>query len=780
MPVQKTPPNKLLPNSLYSLSLFIYLTTLIFPALCLLNQTSLIIISIIHTSSLYPRYNTISLELLISICSIIAPILLITTGFITNIYVISAITAALGLIGMHKQLPDMFKGIKILHTSFKYFSKKVNNTLKGPRKILESIADLKSGYNTLSNPILGFTTPEGKKAARWIKIKLIIYLTVQCSISYLSFKSIGTTKILFDAIRDKAKTTLYRSIYILTALELSKRLIRSLLSYVKRYISIGWQTKIRSGLIDTILNSKKQNYTDIQRIPMDGIAMSISTSQIFDEDIDALIDYTIIATSQLTSVILDVGLTGYIIYVHSPILFNVALVYLTLSTTAFAFWEKMSNCFSQCKNLRSKFRNKIERLLGSWISLKLSDTHILTIAKKELTKDFNSFKEKYIEKIKWDRLGGTSKIIASTIIPMCCYVLAPEILSGALSFGSFMAARKAFKQFYESVSQLLGNIKMYVNFSTTAKRVNNLLDTIEVSNNSSPTSNSFTYDQTESDYLVKIPKGTKIIRQASSVSTEEDKTIVCLDKEIIINKGERSMYQGENGGGKSLFFKLIAGCITPKDSNNTSSIVYEVPENKKIHTTKNIVFSIQQQQGTDKYHPEPTQESNTQDHQDMNTHERQIRDYLPIDCVIPDEIKEWSTSDAYNADDRGLGFDITTPAKSSSGGMTAFQDMIRILTLIHPDNETKQPAPDLIMLDEITSPVTPEIIANFRKKLLAVISLRQKQEDNYNPAITEISHKDHESKHSKADRNEHWSKSNWTQSCYNAERIVGCTTFVRR
>ncbi len=713
----------------YLASFIGYIAPIINP-LVLLNPLIFTLINLTHSYQLYLRNEPTNIEYILSILSIVVPLCLIIinpSALVGHIHMLTYTSSLLGLIGMHNYY-DKLTNNKSCNQFLNNLHIKAQEILAGPKKIIGSFSSLNSGFKTLSEPLCGFDPDNVGQAneALWIYIKLGVYLSVQCCVSFLNIKGILITEQLFNAMKDKNEAKLYLAIYTSAAIELSSRIIIALLSYAKRHISIKWQTQLRIGLLTTLLNTGKYNYEDIQNFSMGTKGVSVNTSQLFDEDIDDLIDYTIIATSQLTSVIIDVSLSGFVVYLISPVLFKVALGYLLVSTISFAFWEKMSEYFARCKNSRSKFRNKINRLLSSWITLKLSNINILKKAIDEITNDFNTFADEYLEKIFFDRLGSSSKIIASTIIPMCCYVLAPEILSGALSFGAFMAARKAFKQFYGKVSEILGNIKMYVNFATTSQRFDTFLNILKESNQQN--TKRVTSEEVEewiaearNNYWIKIPAGTKIMKHDNGIVS----TIKEFHEEVRVYQGTKYLLFGGNGSGKSTILKLLTGSIRSKNDpfretkNPTRGLYYECKEGEDIdrkYETENITVTVQQD--LHKFIPEQAK-----------THREHIEAYLPPNILIPDDIMRWAKT---STEQGGLDLDISENANDLSAGTRSKQDMIRVLTTLHTQN------PSIIFMDEIISQADRKITANFRKKFIEFENHKAKND----LTVVEISHHD--------------------------------------
>ncbi len=76
---------------------------------------------------------------------------------------------------------------------------------------------------------------------------------------------------------------------------------------------------------------------------------------------------------------------------------------------------------------------------------------------KEFTKEqINNLKklsqnwhDNYVYKIAWDAAGSFTRVVDSSIMPVCLYILAPDIIQSYITLGTLRTAQDAFKQFYQ-------------------------------------------------------------------------------------------------------------------------------------------------------------------------------------------------------------------------------------------------------------------------------------------------------------------------------------------
>ena len=217
----------------------------------------------------------------------------------------------------------------------------------------------------------------------------------------------------------------------------------------------------------------------------------------------------------------------------------------------------------------------------------------------------------------------------------------------------------------------------------------------------------------------------------------------------MIYKNTNYLLYGGNGSGKSSIILLLVGALRAENDSIGRSrcqehqIFFRNTTNQSIElmSKENIMCTVQSDKP--KFYVD-----------NAKTHLERIETYLPKepDCKLTQELIEWAKSNARSGG--GLDIDLNEPAANASGGTQAKHDMLKVLARL----SNKEHAPNLIIMDEITSPADPTIVHNFRCKLKDLIKERQDENKDYQPSIIEISHHDHkiESKGSEYPHQTEW------------------------
>jgi putative ATP-binding cassette transporter len=154
----------------------------------------------------------------------------------------------------------------------------------------------------------------------------------------------------------------------------------------------------------------------------------------------------------------------------------------------------------------------------------------------------------------WGKLAGQymrtmfvshgNYIIASVIPIILC---APKFLAGTMSLGQVMQAAAAFIQVQYAFNWIVDNYPRLAEFAASARRVANLLVSL---------------DRLDKSDLTSIKRGDAegaAIRLKDVTVELTDGTVVIDDADIIVKLGEKVLLAGDSGSGKSTLVRAIAG-----------------------------------------------------------------------------------------------------------------------------------------------------------------------------------------------------------------------------
>ena len=154
----------------------------------------------------------------------------------------------------------------------------------------------------------------------------------------------------------------------------------------------------------------------------------------------------------------------------------------------------------------------------------------------------------------WGKLAGQymrtmfvshgNYIIASVIPIILC---APKFLAGTMSLGQVMQAAAAFIQVQYAFNWIVDNYPRLAEFAASARRVANLLVSL---------------DRLDKSDLTSIKRGDAegaAIRLKDVTVELTDGTVVIDDADVVIQLGEKVLLAGDSGSGKSTLVRAIAG-----------------------------------------------------------------------------------------------------------------------------------------------------------------------------------------------------------------------------
>ncbi|MBO5713905.1 MAG: ABC transporter ATP-binding protein [Clostridia bacterium] len=422
---------------------------------------------------------------------------------------------------------------------------------------------------------------DNKTAKKWIKLhskgqslKMGILIVSNVLFSLLSVLFAIAVKIIIDGATNVdpiiGKANIIKGSILIGSIVLLQFVFRVVINYLVDHIKGKLEIAYKSHLFGDIL---KKNYQKITAYHSGDLLNRLNNDvTVVSDAVTTIVPNVVSAVCRLVCAVVAIVILDWVF----AIAFVVAglLVYVTLTLMR----TKLKNFHKQSQTTNGKTHSFMQETIENLLAVKVFS------ANKNVTEKSDKLQSDNFDiKMKRAKYSVTGHAIYNMIFSLG-YIFALiygafKIFNGVLGYGSLSAILQLVNNVQVPFASLSNVIPKYYAMLASAERI------LEIEN-------------IENEQQVLLENRDLVYNDLQSITINDltfayDKEIVLSNANLVINKGERVLIEGESGIGKSTFIKLLLGVYKPCSGElvlNGKDFKYQVGEQ-----TRNLFSYVPQQ-----------------------------------------------------------------------------------------------------------------------------------------------------------------------------------------
>ena len=422
---------------------------------------------------------------------------------------------------------------------------------------------------------------DNKTAKKWIKLhskgqslKMGILIVSNVLFSLLSVLFAIAVKIIIDGATNVdpiiGKANIIKGSILIGSIVLLQFVFRVVINYLVDHIKGKLEIAYKSHLFGDIL---KKNYQKITAYHSGDLLNRLNNDvTVVSDAVTTIVPNVVSAVCRLVCAVVAIVILDWVF----AIAFVVAglLVYVTLTLMR----TKLKNFHKQSQTTNGKTHSFMQETIENLLAVKVFS------ANKNVTEKSDKLQSDNFDiKMKRAKYSVTGHAIYNMIFSLG-YIFALiygafKIFNGVLGYGSLSAILQLVNNVQVPFASLSNVIPKYYAMLASAERI------LEIEN-------------IENEQQVLLENRDLVYNDLQSITINDltfayDKEVVLSNANLVINKGERVLIEGESGIGKSTFIKLLLGVYKPCSGElvlNGKDFKYQVGEQ-----TRNLFSYVPQQ-----------------------------------------------------------------------------------------------------------------------------------------------------------------------------------------